>query len=225
MQKKYKIIFLLFIACFINLNCKALMYAGCDYENISKLKLLVNNVNISYTYIERDNNAYFNVVLNNIPKDTYFVDSSNDKIYTYDDTENGEIVIESYSDVKSGQYNFYVNNNICNGLKLGTKYYEFPMYNKKYTSELCSDIPNFSMCKKWISRKYSDSEFEEKIKEYKESLITIEENTEQKIEYKKDLIVEILELYAKYYYYFLPVIIAICLIVIVISKRKNRFKL
>ena len=225
MKKRYKVFFILAFFLLLKVNCKALSYGGCDYNTVSNLKKLVNNINISYTYELKDNNSYFDVILSNIPKEVYFVDSVNLNTYNYNNTNNGELTISGYNGVTSGQYIFYVNNDVCNGVKLGTKYYNFPIYNTRFNSEECKDIPNYSLCKRWIQKYYSDYEFEKQISDYKKSLNSNDEKIEKQIKYKKDLFSRIIELYIKYYYYFLPAIILIFGAVIIISNRKGRFKI
>ena len=224
MKKKKKILMLLINLFFTGYSVKALSYGGCDYSIISDLKSRVNNINISYTYEIIENNAYFNVTLNNIPKDVYFVDTSTGKKYFYDNTLNGEITIDRYSEITSGQYKFFVYNNVCNDVKLGIKYYNFPIYNKRHSSELCKGIENYYLCKKWSNKYYSDEEFNKKIEEYKNSANneTVKDN---KIKYKKDITTRIVEFYIKYYYISLPALIIFCFVIMYISKKKNSFKL
>lgn len=219
-----KILFTILFLILFNANCSALSYGGCDYSTISVLKKLVNNINISYTYEIKDNNALFNVTLNNIPNNIYLVDSINQKKYEYTDTIDGELIITNYNNIYDGKYIFYVNNGICDGIKLGTKYYKLPIYNTRRNSELCADIPNYSLCKRWITKEYSQSEFEKSIEDYKKSLENQEEQQEE-IKYEKDFLSKIVEFYIKYYYYFLPIIIILCIIIIAISNRKGKFKL
>ena len=133
-------------------------------------------------------------------------------------------MIKDYSGISDGKYTFYVNNDICNGIKLGERYYKFPIYNSRRNSELCLDIPNYSLCKKWISKYYSQSEFESNIEDYKKSLESNNKKEEQ-IKFEKDFMSKIVEFYIKYYYYFLPAIIIPCIAIIIISNRKDRFKL
>ena len=204
-------------------NVKALLYGGCEYSVVSNLKSLVSNVNISYTYEIRNNDAYFNVTLNKIPKDVYFIDTKTNAKYYYSDTADGEITIKEYNNVTDGQYRFMIYNGICDGVKLGTKYYKFPKYNKIYNSEICKGIENYSLCKKWSKDNYSDDEKINKIKEYKSS--EKEDVEKSEIKYEKDTISKIVEFYIKYYYLFLPIIIFICVIIMFISRKKNSFKL
>lgn len=223
MKKVYKILFALLLLIVTKNSVKALTYRGCDYSTVAKLKSLINNINISYTYEIKNNTAYFDLTLNNVPKDVYFVDSKTRKEYTYEDTKNGEITIKGYNNVQDGQFRFYINNGICDETKLGSKYYKFPIYNYRYKSELCKDISNYSLCKKWISKEYTDYEFEQKILQYKEKLNTNEEN--ETVTYEKDLITKIVDFYIKYYYYFLPLLIIVCMLIMYISKKKNSFRI
>ena len=223
MRKTCKILFALMLLVTFKIKIDALTYGGCDYKTIANLKSLVNNINISYTYEIKNNNAYFNVTLNNVPKNVCFIDSVSKKEYDYMHLNNGEITIKNYSNVQEGQYKFFIKNGVCDGIKLGVKYYRFPIYNSRYKSEVCSSTPNYSLCKRWISKYYSDYEFEKKLLEYKESFN--ETDNDETIEYERSLLMTLTELYVKYYYYFLPLIIVICSLVIYISKRKNSFRL
>lgn len=214
-----KLILFLFI-CFSFINSFALSYGGCDYSTVARMKSIVSNITISYDYKIVDNQAYFNVTLNNLTNDVYFYDTVTKKKYYYKDTNNGEITIYNYT--YSGGYKFYSNNSSCYNFALGSRYYSFPQYNHYYSDPLCSDIPNYSLCQKWANVSYSRQDFEKMVREYKEGKENQEEIT---VEYEKTIIDKIIELYIKYYYYFLGGIILIFVPVIVISDRKNRFKL
>ena len=224
MKKIYNIVFSILLSLIIKDSVSALTYGGCDYTTVANLKKLVNNVNVSYSYEIINNEAYFSVTLNNIPEGAYFKDNYLNKTYHYSDTNNGELTINGYNLIKDGNYTFYTDNDTCRDIKLGSKYYKFPIYNTRMNDESCKDIPNFYMCKKWITKYYSDDEFESKIEEYKKNLNETEE-FKKNIIYKKDFLSKFMEFYIKYYYIFLPIIIIICIIVITISNRKNKFKL
>lgn len=217
-----KKIILFLMASFAFINSSALTYGGCDYSTVARMKSIVSNINISYDYTIINNEAYFNVTINNLTGDIYFYDTETGKNYYYTDTNNGEITIYNYK--TSGSYKFYSNNNFCRDISLGSKYYNFPEYNVYYTDSLCSDIPNYSLCQKWASINYSRDEFEQKVSEYKNSKEQIEEE-KINVEYEKTILDIIVELYIKYYYYFLGGLILICSIIIIINYRKNRFKL
>ena len=215
-----KVILFLIIG-FVFINCSALNYGGCDYSVVSRMKSIVSNINMVYDYKIINNEVYFSVTLTNLTDDIYFYDSQKQRNYYYSDTNNGEITIYDY--ITSGSYKFYSNNASCKGINLGSKFYKFPEYNVFYTDSLCSDIPNYSLCQKWVNVNYSRSEFEYKVLEYKNSKQKIED--EIYIEYEKNIIDKIVEIYVKYYYYFLGSIIILLILIIIISDKKNKFKL
>lgn len=218
---KKNILFLLIS--FFTFSVSALTYGGCDYSDVSRMKSIVTNINLSYDYKIVNNESYFDVTLNNLTEDIYFYDTVTEKKYYYSDTDNGEITIPNYK-ITSGSYKFYSAKSSCYGVSLGSKYYNFPVYNKYYNDPLCKDIPNYSLCQKWGYVNYSQDEFEKMISEYKNS--NSEENDSNvKVEYKKTFVEIIIDIYIKYYYYFLGGLILICSLVIIVNNRRNQFKL
>lgn len=216
-----KLILFIFVS-FMFISSSALTYGGCDYTTVARMKSIVNNINISYDYTYVNNQVSFSVTLNNLTNDIYFKDTNGGKVYYYSDTNNGELTINNYSGY-SGSYKFYSNNSNCPGISLGTKYYSFPSYNKYYNHPLCADIPNYSLCQKWVNVSYSTDKFEQLILEY---LNSEEEEEEQIIiEYEKTFLDEIIDFYVKYYYIILGVLILVCTSVIVVYNKKNRFNL
>lgn len=213
------ILFLIISLSFI--NASALTYNGCDSSVIAKLKSMIKNINITYDYRIIDNQAYFDVTINNLISDIYFYDTSTDRNYFYTDTNNGEIIIPNYT--KSGIYRFYSNVVGCEGISLGSKYYNFPVYNRYYTHELCSDIPNFNLCKKWGYVNYSSEEFEKLIYDYKKEKSSV--LCESSLIYEKNLFDKIAEFYINYYYYILSAIIIVGFVTILIYNKKNSLKL
>ena len=212
---------LFFLMWFIFEQCYALSYGGCDYSTVARMKAIVNNINISYDYKIVNDEAYFSVTLNNLTNDIYFYDNETEKTYYYSNTSNGEITINNYT--SSGRYRFYSNNLNCKGIELGSKYYKFPEYNHFFSDPLCADIPNYTLCQKWVSVNYSRYEFEKMVEEYKsDNEDIVEEGT---IIYEKTIVDKIVELYVNYYYYYLGGIIIILTPIIIIYNRKNRFKL
>jgi len=223
---KRKIIIALFIL-FVGIsNVFSLNYGGCSYSEVSRLKSLVNNINISYDYREINNKIYFDVTINNITPDMYFYDYFNNKTYYYSDTNSGEITIYGYTDYYGYQnkYKFYSALNNCYGISIGSKYYNIPTYNRFYSDPICSDIPNFNLCQKFIQNNYSYDEFIKLANEYKANKDKTEEE-ENVIEYKEDIFDKFVDLYVNYYYYFFIGIILICSIVIFLKRDKNKFKL
>ena len=213
---KKGILFLIALS-FISINT---VEARCEYSTISRAKSLVNNVNISYSYQDIDSQPYFDVTINNSTPDMYFVDTQTDEVYTYNDTRNGEITIYNYNGIP-GAYKFYLSNNNCYGTSLGTKYYKFPVYNIYYDSAICSDIKDYSLCKKWVDFNYSYEEFLSAIDRYKISLIE-NSNSEENVTYNKDIFGNVIKFYINYYYYILLATIVICGLIIVIKRKKEK---
>lgn len=219
-----KKIIIVLMAFFIGrLNILAITYYGCDYSSISRLKSLVNNVNISYTYHESDSKIYFDVTLSNITDDLYFYDALTDREYHYSDTNNGEITINNYTEY-SGNYIFYSNLSDCVGTKIGNKYFNFPRYNNYYNDPVCESVPNFSLCQKWVDNNYNYSEFIRKVEEYKDNL-NKKPDSKPQIEYKTTWVDKLVSLYTKYYYLILLFIILVCSLIIFISRKRNSFNL
>lgn len=218
-----KKIILFFLINFFPFSLSALTYGGCDYSDVSRMKSIVTNINLSYDYKIISNEVYFDVTISNLTDDIYFYDTSTEKKYYYSDTNNGEIVIPDYN-ITSGSYKFYSAKNECFGVSLGTKYYNFPVYNKYYNDPLCADIPNYSLCQKWGYVNYSQNEFEQMIFEYKNGKPE-EEDNKIIVEYKKTFLEKVIDIYVKYYYLFLGLLILLCTVVIIINNKKNSFKL
>ena len=222
MKKKILLVIILFI---LPINALGLTYGGCDYSTVSKLKSLVTNINISYSYRIENNNAYFDITLNNLTPDIYFYDQKNNKNYYYSDTNNGEITIKNYtSNGSTGTYKFYSAKDECYGIKLGSKYYKLPNYNAYYSSKLCEGISNYSLCQKWTTINYSYEEVETLVNEYKKG-INQEDITDDNITYEKTFLNKLLDFYVNYYYYLLIGIIVIFGLIIIIKKRKDKIKL
>lgn len=222
MKKKILLIITLFI---LPINILGLTYGGCDYSTVSKLKSLVTNINISYSYRIENNNAYFDITLNNLTSDMYFYDVASRKNYYYSDTNNGEITIYNYTgNGITGTYKFYSAKNECYGISLGSKHYKLPNYNIYYGSELCKGISNYSLCQKWATVNYSYDELETLVNEYKNGT-NKESIIDDNITYEKGFLNKLVDFYIDYYYYLLIGIIVIFGMIIVIKKRKDKFKL
>ena len=214
---------LLFVWCFLSVNSpiKALTYGGCEYSELARLKSIVSNINISTDYYIKDNRAYFNITVNNVVPEVYFVDSTTGKKHTYDNSVDGEITI--YDNTQpNGHYDFYSAINKCYGVKLSNKYYTLPTYNRYYTDPLCIANPNYSLCKKWADVNYSYDEFKIVIQEYNENKNKVEDNV---VIYEETILDMIVKFYIENYYFILIAIITVCIGGILIYKRINRFDL
>lgn len=222
MEKIFKSI--IFVLCLFtyNMSIKSLTYGGCEYSQISRLKSIVSNINISYDYNINNNTAYFNITISNLTPDIYFVDTKTSKKYYYNNANDGEITIYNVTN-DSGNYRFYSAINKCYGIKLGDKFYNLPTYNYYYNDPLCQANPDFSLCKKWVEVNYSRDELEKLINEYNNK-----NNNEEIVPEKpheETLIDKIIKFYVKNYYFILGGIIVICIPMIVIIRRKNKFDL
>lgn len=222
---KKNIIFIIMVFClffsFIN-EGETLTFGGCEYSKIARLKSLVSNVNLSYDYYLSNNEAYFNVTVSNMTPDIYFIDSQTGTVYTYASAVDGEIVINGYKN-SSGSYKFYSGINECYGIKLGSKYYNFPVYNYYYDTPICKENRDFSLCQKWVKVTYSYSELKKKVNEFNTKKGMLEETKRPNIEYKQTYLDFIIKVYIKYYYFILLGIIFICVSIMYISKKKNKF--
>jgi len=203
-------------------NVNAYTYGGCEYSKVSRLKSLVSNVNLSYDYYISDGKAYFNVTINNIVPEIYFIDSKTLKRYDFTNTNDGEITITGYNN-QDGIYKFYSNLPECNGIKLGNKFYSFPYYNSYYDTDICRKNSSYTLCKKWKKVTISYQELEKKINTYNEQKKENEQPGNPSIVYKKTALDYFVEFYVKYYYIMLIGIIVVCVTVMIISTRKNRF--
>lgn len=215
---KKKIFFTLFILLFCS-KVSALTYAGCDINDVVRMKQIVTNVNVSYNYHIAGDNAYFDVIISNLTNDIYVTDNYFNG--TYSNFINGELVIYNV-ETDSLSLKFNSNKEECSGLLLGIKYQQFPIFNKYYYDDICENMEGFSYCNKWLKKKYTYDEIKAAIKKYNDSLIN-EKEEPTKVIYNKSIFDILIDFYVDYYYFVLPGIILICVIAIVISKRKNQF--
>jgi len=224
MKKTIFLITLITVIFSINLNTKALTYGGCEYSEISNLKLYISNINLSYDYYIKDNSAYFDITLSNLVPGLYFEDSITGNIYHYEDTIDGEITLFDYRNT-AGNFKFYSALKECYGVKLSNKYYQLPEYNYYYLDPICEQNRNFSLCQKWVKVNYSYSDFIKLIEDFKNKEQIEEENNENLVEYEKNFLDKFVNFYTRNYYILLLGIIIICTIVMLINKRKNKFDL
>lgn len=227
MKKNINIKYIVIVFILFFLLCpksESLTYGGCEYSEISRLKSMVSNVNLSYDYYMSNNDVRFSVIISNLVPGFYFVDSQTGIEYTYENAVDGEIVINNYKNT-SGNYKFYASLEQCYGVKLGNKYYTFPDYNYYYNDPLCKENSNFSLCQKWVKVTYSYSEFKKVINEYNQKKELIPEEEQIKPEYNETFVDLIIKIYIKYYYLILIGIIVVCVVIMYINKKKNSFDL
>ena len=215
---KKKIIFtVIILLSFIKVS--ALSYAGCDFSDVSRMKQIVSNINVSYNYRIVNDEAYFDVIVSNLTNEIYVTDNYyKNNFYS----SNGELVIPN---VKSNSIYLKFNSNRqeCKGLLLGNRYEQFPIFNKYYDDEVCLNVP-ISYCNRWVNKEYTLEEIKDAIDKYNNSIVDQPEKPTEVI-YKKNILDKIIEFYTKYYYFVLAGIIILCTAIILINKKKNQFKI
>lgn len=218
MKKKIILLILLLI---IPFKTNALVISSCSTSILSELKTLASNVNLSYDYEIRNNQAYFKITINNLNNKFYIVDSLGNK-YTYSNSNNGEVITKEFAYTKKIKFSIYSNVTNCMDDLLTTKYVNLPTYNIYYGSEECKGIEEFEMCKKWYNTS-SYYDFLTAVNKYKN-----EKNKEKVVEEiipVKGLFDNLFDFYIKYYYIILPILIIVCLTIMYIKNRKNKFDL
>ena len=218
---KKKILIILFMLFILRINVNALKYGGCEYSDVSRMKQLVTNINVTYNYRIVNNIAYFDITLTNLTNDMYVLDNVN-KLKYYN-IVNGELTIYNYT-TDSVTFKIYSNKSECRDILLGSKYASLPIYNVYYNSDICKEMEGFSYCNKWVSKAYTYAEIEKAIYDYNESQKNKNKPTPEPV-HIKTFWEKLLSFYLKYYYVLLPALIALCIIGIQVKKRANRFKL
>jgi hypothetical protein len=180
--------------------------SSCSYSEQAALNEIVGNVKVSYEaaeYTDTDGWVdpdtlepgevtywYLNINILNVTDDIYVVveDDYEDatRTYYYDTTNGtGEIVIvQDYMDEPVNYtINLYSNNESCKGELYRTINLTTPWYNEYSRSSLCDGIDDYYYCQTYISgERIADEELNDKILEYKESLVTFDNEEEQNIE-------------------------------------------
>lgn len=197
----------------------------CDYTLLANLKKLSSNINVTYTYYIKDNEAYFDVTLTNLQENIYFIDNYN-RVYYYNNTFDGVITIPGY---RSGKvtFTFYSNDSECLNEKLSVKYTNLPYYNIFYNYEECKGIEEFSLCQKWSKNNYGYEEFKEQTNAYKEKKNKKEIDNNEIV--SKKWFEKLVDLYLSYYYIITPlfiiVVIGIMNLIKYIKFKTNRFNI
>ena len=195
----------------------------CSFTLLSDLKKIANNVDISYEYHIVDDEVSFDVTIANITEDIYFKLFGSNISYHYSDTDNGVITFKNYV---SGvhKFAFYSENSECANERLSIRTVDLPYYNKYYDYEICSKVPNYKLCQKWVKYDGTFEDFSNSVKKYIKSL----KNGNDVDEIKEiSLFDKIVYFVLNYYYLILPIaallIVGIMKLVKYIKFRKNRF--
>lgn len=195
---------------------------GCDYSIVSKLKKYASNVNIIYDYKIVDNEAVFSVTFNNIVSDIYIQDELTGANYYFENTNNGELVINDIKNTKKLKYKILSRNSNCNGEVLLTHYITLPVYNKYSTDPLCKGLENYKLCYTFLDTDITYEEFKKRIEEYKKEK-PAEKEEEKKVVNKKNDWDKFLDFMVKYGIYIVAVIAILITVLSIRRSRKDQF--
>ncbi len=188
----------------------------CTYQQQARLKGLATNINISYDFDEKSKTFTFNLI--NLNKEIYFIDTTNDKTYTY--TKN-EIELKGYKSGQKVKFEFYSNVEFCDKV-LYTYIVTLPTYNPYYKDKVCNGVENYNLCQKWTSHNLSKSAFKEKVNEYKKSLEKSQEEIQEKKEENQiSFLDNLIKFLLNYYYVFLILIFTIFIVISIINNKKS----
>lgn len=159
---------------------------------------------ISYT-------AYFYNFTDNV-----IIKDSSDNIY---DTG----IIENLKPGSALVLSFYASdNNYCSGYKISSRVINVPYYNPYFGSDICKGYESFLLCQENVDVSLTQNQFEEKLQEYKESLIKDEIIVDDVIDDDSFSFYDFLYTYGMYIIGVILFIVITILIYIINKKRKNR---
>lgn len=129
---------------------------------------------------------YFNLIFNNITENLVLRienDYNDEVIYVkYDDTDNGQYILEwkNIYQVTTFKYTILASDKTnCEDEILKEGIYTLPKYNIYYNHQKCDTIPNYYLCKKYITTEVDSETFFEKVNSHLKSLEKKEEEKEQ----------------------------------------------
>lgn len=211
---KIRHLIVIFIVLFFPINC----FAKCEIEHLNEAKKFASNVNFSYYAYFENNEAKFNIVVNNLFEPVVLINDLTEERYDFTEENNGEII---FTGLKSGDYKYRIHSDYfdCVGNKLLEKTIKLPYYNQYYLNDACKGKENYYLCQKWIDKPVSYDEFIEKVNSYEvnknETII------EQKEEMKTFLEI-LLSIYTNYYWAILGGIIIFAVSLIIILNKKDQ---
>lgn len=191
--------------------------ARCSYSEIARLKKIASNVNVSYDYTESDSSVTFQITLNNLNEDIYFVDQSNYRQYKY---STDELTLSNYQSGQTIRYVFYATDPNCDDEPLYTARVVLPVYNQYYNDPVCNDVRDYSLCQKWSSHNLSYDEFVKKVNDYKNSLIVPEQPEEPPVADEVTITQLIVNFLLDYYIYIIAML-SLALIVFFTIRKKD----
>lgn len=210
-MKKILSIFILFVILF-PINSKALL---CSDKEKVKFQELAKNITTTYDYIEKNNQATFNITFSNIPEGFRIYDYVNKKEYGYSASE---IILSGFKSGRSYRFDYYTSDVLCQYDNLYTSYINLPYYNPYYKDSICNGL-NYKYCNKWQKIDMNYEEFVSNVNEYKKSLEIIDNTINEKE--VKGFFDYIMEFYIKYYYIVLPLFIIVSISYIIYYNKKQ----
>lgn len=211
-MRKAKIFIVMLLICLMPISVNA----ACTSSEKARLKKIISNVNISYDYTANRYNAYFNIKVNNLTSDIYFIDSYGK---TYSGDLNGEANLSNYPSGNSYSLSFYGSNS-CFGEKISTLYVTTPTYNPYYLNSVCDDAKEYELCQKWASHSLSKIEFVQKVKEYKEKKGIIDDSDIKKDISYIDFTISFIKSYG---IYILGIVLVIIIVIKIVRYKKDSF--
>ena len=166
MKRIFKYVAIIFIVFLIPKNVFAV--GLCDNRTMADYRELASNIKVYTDYRIVDNQAIFDVIITNLPKDVYVLDTVNNKYYQYSDfTTETELILKDYRENQKLNFDIYMNIGGCYGQKLTTIYANLPNYNEYSSDEVCKGVEEYSLCQRWGSVSTGYNDFVSKVNEYK----------------------------------------------------------
>ena len=205
---KKKILFLVMMFSFFNV----VSADECSVEKINQYKELAKNITVDtefddrYTYLQEYETNH--ITINGLSEGFYLQSKNLEHLYEYEDVIDGIITSDITSEVKK----LYVYNENCPNQILKEIKLELKKYNAYADYEECEGISGeeLDVCGEFYSKNITETEFQRRVKEYKDSL-------------KKEPL-EKIEKDNKNYIYIgivVGIVVLIALVVTIIIKRKK----
>lgn len=190
--------------------------ADCSNSEISRLKKIASNVNVSYEPIESDSGVTYNVVFLNMTNELMIRDTKNRISYPY---TGNEMILTGYK--PNNNYKFkIIPTNGCD-VSLAVKYANLPAFNNYYKDPLCEGISDYSLCQKWNNSNVSYETFVSQVTKYRERINNNKNSNPQK-QPSLTLLDKIFEWLANYYYVVCLLVVAVLVPIIIILKRREK---
>ena len=184
----------------------------CSYEKQKELSKTASNVKVTFEEAEgivdpenyhvpegEDPETfvvyydYFKIKILNLTETIYIKleNSVNDEVkyIRYEDTNEGSFVLDwkNLKEVTTFNYTIYSSTKTkCPNEEIKKGVLTTPMLNGNYTNVICQEIPDFNLCKKYITADISEEKFRQLAEEYLKKQNEKEEKVEKEKEEKKN---------------------------------------